>query len=592
MIHTVFIDQALELARKANTGTELPSVGLKIRTAQTIAFAFTASGTVGAVAGWVSGKAVIKEKPTSPVLLIDATLDAGGTGEDTRYNAVWTAETLDGPTDGALRQFIADETQPKECWCEVEWIDAAGTHSVSFPITLIPTFNDPEDEAPDPAVAASWDWLKARLAAGDNVNLAINNETKIITISVPDFADGKSVEMQASGTHIQWRLVGDTEWIDLIAISAITGPAGDSGAAGANGASAYEIAVSNGFVGNEAAWLASLIGAAGADGADGTSAYEVAVANGFVGDEAAWLASLVGATGAAGTTGATGAAGSDATAKINIQAFTGNGTWTKPAGAYGVAEVLMYGGGGGGGSGRSDAAGTARWGGGAGGAGAMVKAHLAVSSLSGTEAVVVGDGGNGGAAVQGTSNGNSGINGGVSSFAGYLCLGGNAGTGGQGGTGGTGGIAKTNAVMFYQTSPVSSLAGAAGGSTVGATAVTSPNRLPTGGGGGAGVNVANASFAGGAGGSQGVATIGVTSGGAAGTSGGGAGGIGQGKSDAGQGGGGGGSDGTGASPGGAGGDGTVYGGGGGGGAAGVSAVGSGAGGKGGDGYVIVFTPIA
>jgi hypothetical protein len=40
---------------------------------------------------------------------------------------------------------------------------------------------------------------------------------------------------------------------------------------GADGASAYEIAVANGFVGDEAAWLASLIGPAGADGADGAA---------------------------------------------------------------------------------------------------------------------------------------------------------------------------------------------------------------------------------------------------------------------------------------------------------------------------------
>lgn len=41
--------------------------------------------------------------------------------------------------------------------------------------------------------------------------------------------------------------------------------AGEGG--GADGASAYEVAVSNGFVGTEAAWLASLQGTPGADGA-------------------------------------------------------------------------------------------------------------------------------------------------------------------------------------------------------------------------------------------------------------------------------------------------------------------------------------
>lgn len=50
-------------------------------------------------------------------------------------------------------------------------------------------------------------------------------------------------------------------------------------------------------------------GAPGADGADGASAYEVAVANGFVGTEAAWLASLVGPAGADGQDGAEGPEG-------------------------------------------------------------------------------------------------------------------------------------------------------------------------------------------------------------------------------------------------------------------------------------------
>lgn len=113
------------------------------------------------------------------------------------------------------------------------------------------------------------------------------------------------------------------------------GADGDDGDAGPPGQSAYAVAVSNGFVGNEAAWLASLQGADGADGAPGAdgepgldgddgapgadgadgatglSAYQVAVNNGFVGNEAAWLASLQGADGADGTNGADGEPGAD-----------------------------------------------------------------------------------------------------------------------------------------------------------------------------------------------------------------------------------------------------------------------------------------
>lgn len=53
---------------------------------------------------------------------------------------------------------------------------------------------------------------------------------------------------------------------------------------------AYDIAVSNGFNGNEEEWLASL------KGKDGKSAYQIAVDNGFKGTEEEWLATLGGVT--------------------------------------------------------------------------------------------------------------------------------------------------------------------------------------------------------------------------------------------------------------------------------------------------------
>lgn len=54
---------------------------------------------------------------------------------------------------------------------------------------------------------------------------------------------------------------------------------------GIDGLTAYQIAVRNGFTGNEMQWLTSLFG---------RSAYMVAVDNGFVGTEMEWLASLQG----------------------------------------------------------------------------------------------------------------------------------------------------------------------------------------------------------------------------------------------------------------------------------------------------------
>lgn len=129
------------------------------------------------------------------------------------------------------------------------------------------------------------------------------------------------------------------------------GPAGEDGAPGApgvdgdDGASAYQVAVSAGFVGSEAEWLDSLVGkegprgpagadgadggqgpegpegprgpqgiqgepgADGSDGADGKSAYQIALDEGFVGTEAEFLDSLVGPEGPQGDEGPEGPRG-------------------------------------------------------------------------------------------------------------------------------------------------------------------------------------------------------------------------------------------------------------------------------------------
>lgn len=57
---------------------------------------------------------------------------------------------------------------------------------------------------------------------------------------------------------------------------------------GTDGLSAYAIAVLEGFVGSEDAWLESL---KGAKGDEGKSAYEVAVDNGYVGSVTDWIES-------------------------------------------------------------------------------------------------------------------------------------------------------------------------------------------------------------------------------------------------------------------------------------------------------------
>lgn len=122
-----------------------------------------------------------------------------------------------------------------------------------------------------------------------------------------------------------------------------TGPQGPAGATGATGATgAQGPAGPQGDPGPEGpegpqgpVGADGATGPAGPAGADGASAYQVAVAEGFVGDETAWLASLVGPQGPQGDPGPVG--GDGATGPVGPQGDPGPTGATGPAGATGAA---------------------------------------------------------------------------------------------------------------------------------------------------------------------------------------------------------------------------------------------------------------
>ena len=117
-----------------------------------------------------------------------------------------------------------------------------------------------------------------------------------------------------TGTETEWLATlkgekgekGDTGATGATGPDGINGKDGVNGAdgkPGSNGLSAYELAVKNGFTGNESAWLESLKGEQGVsgpagadgkngvngvDGKDGMSAYSLAVKNGYAGSESEW----------------------------------------------------------------------------------------------------------------------------------------------------------------------------------------------------------------------------------------------------------------------------------------------------------------
>lgn len=79
-------------------------------------------------------------------------------------------------------------------------------------------------------------------------------------------ADGREVELQANGTHIQWRYVGEVSWTNLVTLESLKGDTGSTGATGAQGSQGIQgiqgIQGEKGEKGDT--------GDAGADGIDGT----------------------------------------------------------------------------------------------------------------------------------------------------------------------------------------------------------------------------------------------------------------------------------------------------------------------------------
>ena len=87
-------------------------------------------------------------------------------------------------------------------------------------------------------VAQYKDIAKKTIVEGNKLYLVKADGTKLdsgtaLPTSSGTVTDGKEIELQKSTTHIQWRYVGDTNWINLVALSDLKGAKGEKGATGA-----------------------------------------------------------------------------------------------------------------------------------------------------------------------------------------------------------------------------------------------------------------------------------------------------------------------------------------------------------------------
>lgn len=86
--------------------------------------------------------------------------------------------------------------------------------------------------------------------------------------------DGESPELRTNNGIVQWKYPSESTWTNLFTVPAngidgTDGTNGTNGSDGAPGKSAYQVALDNGFVGDQTQWLASLKGSTGDKGDKG-----------------------------------------------------------------------------------------------------------------------------------------------------------------------------------------------------------------------------------------------------------------------------------------------------------------------------------
>ena len=176
----------------SNVSSSLPSLSGILGTLFVLRVTFEQDNVPVALPANTTGKLTVKlpgAESGSPVLL-DTSWTLTGSGAQTSYTFSLLAESEPLRTALANSAAIALTAQ-------IEWqISSELPHprkSLAFPITLRNSPSRPGDTAPDPAADAAWAWIKARLVAGSNVTLTLNEQTRTITINSAGGASNPTV---------------------------------------------------------------------------------------------------------------------------------------------------------------------------------------------------------------------------------------------------------------------------------------------------------------------------------------------------------------------------------------------------------------
>ena len=182
--------------------------GLTLPAAVEIHFSLTDTG------GEAVTRVGITKDNVTDVIIPDSLLENDGATENYNiYAYIYLTEPGSGETEYKIT--ISVKSRPK-------------------PENVGPTTWEAVMEAINQIASEKADLLEYK----DNILRLMSGEkelSRVIITGGSGGSDAREIELQKSGTAIQWRYAGDSEWTDLVTLAEITGPAGIPGPQGPTG---------------------------------------------------------------------------------------------------------------------------------------------------------------------------------------------------------------------------------------------------------------------------------------------------------------------------------------------------------------------
>ena len=186
MTHTAFFDVVNARARAALTGTALPSLMGKLLThLRIIAKCFAGDEVIEIDEGTAEFLILAKTSASGEASLIDSTavLDDSDPDEP-QYEFEWN------PADSiqlrAVLDAAADPTAPVELRYEFRFERDGNKGCIGGPIYFLNNFFRPETPAPEATLNTSWETLKSRVLAGDNLTRTVDDDAQTMTFAGED----------------------------------------------------------------------------------------------------------------------------------------------------------------------------------------------------------------------------------------------------------------------------------------------------------------------------------------------------------------------------------------------------------------------